>query len=96
MASGGKSVGGCRIVPGGPGTYCDFYVIAGNLGYPQVTAGGGTGCVKAPDFPKHMNVCWYNDPGYPLTAAERADFCTQSGKHNAVAQVCHALMHGAC
>jgi hypothetical protein len=95
MASGGRSVGLCRIVPGDPGTFCDLYVKAGNLGYPQSTA-GGTGCVKTPDFPKRMNVCWYDDPRYSLTAAERADFCTPSGKHNAVAQVCHALMRGLC
>jgi hypothetical protein len=94
MASGGNSVGNCRITPGGSNT-CDLYVKVSNVGYPQSTV-GGTGCVKAPDFPKHMNVCWYNDPRYSLTAAERADFCTPYGRHNAVAQLCHALMRGLC
>jgi hypothetical protein len=95
LAGNGASLGSCTILQGGPSTACDLYVRAGGIGYPQSTA-GGTGCVVAPDYPKGMSFCWYKDPRYTLSAADRASFCTPSGRHNAAAQVCHALMNGRC
>jgi hypothetical protein len=97
LAGNGASLGSCRIAQGGPGTACDLYVkFQGGLGYPQLSTGGGTGCVRAPDYPKGMSTCWYTDTRYTLAAADRANFCTLSGRHNAATQVCHALTHGMC
>jgi hypothetical protein len=95
LAGNGTSLGSCTIAPGGPSTACDLYVKAGGLGYPQSTV-GGSGCVVAPEYPKRMSFCWYNDRRYTLAAADRANFCTSSGYHNAAAQVCHALTRGMC
>jgi hypothetical protein len=97
LTTGGKSIGSCSIRVGDSRHYCDLYVYAGGKGYPQ-QSGGDTGCVKAPDFPKHMSTCFYGiDPRFRfLGTVFLADMCTESGKHNAVAMLCHALVRGLC
>lgn len=93
----------CYIERGGAGSACDVYVKTATIGshshrgWPRTTGGLGTGCVKSPDFaPKRVSHCYYNDPQYALTNAERASFCTNSGLTNAVNQLRHAINDGQC
>lgn len=102
-ATDGNRVGDCYIQQNGPGGgACDLYVksafpgAAADRGWPKTTGGRGTGCVRAPDFPKRVSTCYFDDPRYPLTTAERSSFCTDSGKSNAVAQLKHAIRNNAC
>lgn len=55
----------------------------------------GTGCVRAPNLPKGVTTCYFDDPSYPLTTAERRSFCTDSGKSNAVAILKHSIRNKA-
>lgn len=99
---------GCRIDDAAQcrSCFCDLYVKAYTTGpasegsyrgWPRtVLRGRGTGCVKAPDFPKRTGTCFYADPRYRLTAREVSLLCTNSGKNNALAQLRHALCNGQC
>ena len=103
-ATGGRRVGGCYITVSPPPSrsYCDLYVISatvgsrGYRGWPRTTSNLGTGCVKAPDFPKRRSYCFYHSRQYSLSATDRASFCTNNGKSNAVAQLKHAIRRGQC
>ena len=96
-----KRIGKCYIVRARYGA-CDLYVKAalagprGDRGYPKTRSNLGTGCVRAPDYPKRVRICYYKDPAYPLTAAERVSFCTDSGNVNAAAQLRHAIRNDKC
>ena len=101
-ATGGRRVGGCYIQVSPNGGYCDLYVKSatvgnhGHRGWPRSTSNVGTGCVKAPDFPKRRSHCFFSSSQYSLSATDRASFCTNNGKSNAVAQLKHAIRHGQC
>lgn len=100
--TGGNRAGKCHIsVCGGA---CDVYVKSairgddGDYGYPKATRNGrkvGTGCVKAPDFPKRRTVCFF-DKSYNLPPPTVAKFCTNRGKDNALAIIRHAIRNNAC
>ncbi len=103
--TGGHTIGKCRIdVQPGPG-FCYLYVKAAekgadnDSGYPKNNVNGrlvGTGCVKAPDLPKNIGVCFFSDPRYGLPSSTVASFCTEKGKDNAVAMIRHAIVHKKC
>ena len=98
----GKNVGNCHIGFGSQRSFCDLYVSSatvgnnGNRGWPRNSNGLGTGCVKAPDFPKKMSGCFFQNAEYALSTAERESFCTESGKANALAQLRHAISTDQC
>lgn len=101
-ATKGRRVGDCYIAEAKRGS-CDLYVksaikgVNGDRGWPKTNNPRvGTGCVRAPDLPKGVRTCYYNDPRYQLTALERKSFCTDTGKVNAVAQLKHAIRNKAC
>lgn len=102
-ATNGKRVGGCYISRNTGSGFCDLYVIAattgnqGHKGWPRSTNDLGTGCVKAPDFPKSQSYCFFESNDYsqwPIT--ERTSFCTDKGVTNAVAQLRHAIRNNQC
>eukprot|EP01026_Neomeris_dumetosa_P038247 TRINITY_DN3116_c0_g1_i17.p2 TRINITY_DN3116_c0_g1~~TRINITY_DN3116_c0_g1_i17.p2 ORF type:complete len:223 (+),score=0.98 TRINITY_DN3116_c0_g1_i17:249-917(+) len=89
----------CRIVesPVGNGDFCDLYVKSGSDGYPLNQECQGIGCVKAPDFPRAINTCWYaRDEFCPEIQGLSGDFCTDSGVANAAAQLRHAIKNDHC
>jgi hypothetical protein len=102
VSTAGNNVNGCYIGFGTPTTFCDLYVISATVGnnshrgWPRNTSGMGTGCVKAPDFPKKMSGCFFQNAEYALSTAERESFCTESGKANALAQLRHAISNDQC
>eukprot|EP01025_Chloroclados_australasicus_P007288 TRINITY_DN1232_c0_g3_i1.p1 TRINITY_DN1232_c0_g3~~TRINITY_DN1232_c0_g3_i1.p1 ORF type:complete len:205 (-),score=3.79 TRINITY_DN1232_c0_g3_i1:591-1205(-) len=98
-------LGECKVIDAtqDPNAACDFYVqsaIHGTgsyKGYPLTTAGTGTGCVKAPDYPKHVTTCWYDDADYGLAINQITHvLCTEYGVPNAAAQLRHAIQNDAC
>eukprot|EP01026_Neomeris_dumetosa_P058707 TRINITY_DN5472_c0_g1_i9.p2 TRINITY_DN5472_c0_g1~~TRINITY_DN5472_c0_g1_i9.p2 ORF type:complete len:277 (-),score=31.04 TRINITY_DN5472_c0_g1_i9:1041-1871(-) len=89
----------CKIVesPVGNGNACDLYVKIGSIGYPLNRYCGGTGCVKAPDFPRAIANCSYASAAYcPRIQALASDICTDSGVANAAAQLRHAITNDHC
>ena len=78
-----NKIPGCRISfhEGISSTFCDMYVKVGDEGFPLNRFGRGTGCVRAPDFPKRMSICWYsrsvntpfNANARPIVLHERRD-----------------------
>lgn len=98
----GRKVGGCYLGKGSARTACDMYVktptpgAGGYNGWPRTTADIGTGCVKAPDFPKAVSTCYYASPSYGFAPAVYNTFCTSSGMANAVAQMKHAVENDKC
>lgn len=101
LATKGNRVGACYIAEVSSGS-CDLYVKSavsgsnGDLGWPKTTGNQGTGCVRAPDYPKKVSSCFYSSSSYVLSQSERNSFCTNSGKSNAVAQLQHAIRSNAC
>lgn len=102
-ATNGNKVGGCYIQVNLGGGFCDMYVktaTVGNSGYrgwPRNTRNIGTGCVKAPDYPKKVSTCYYTSSEYRNWAmADRTSFCTPNGMQNAVAQLRHAVLNKQC
>ena len=95
-----SSAQGCRITRGGPSAACDLYVKTPSKdrynGWPLTPDGRGTGCVKAPDFPKRVGICYYTNPPYDVTAEQTASFCTNNGKANALAQLRDGLKNLKC
>lgn len=97
-------VGGCRIQRNAGAGFCDLYVKSattgarGYIGWPRSTQDLGTGCVKAPNFPKRRGHCWYTGSDYnnwPM--ADRVKMCSSSdGKINAAEQLRHAILHDQC
>lgn len=89
------SIGGCYIQDWGGGA-CALYAkssikgVRGDKGHPKNRNNDGTGCVGTSSF------CYYRGSEYVLSAADRNDFCTADRKHNAVAQIRHAMRTGAC
>eukprot|EP01026_Neomeris_dumetosa_P038248 TRINITY_DN3116_c0_g1_i3.p3 TRINITY_DN3116_c0_g1~~TRINITY_DN3116_c0_g1_i3.p3 ORF type:complete len:164 (+),score=7.19 TRINITY_DN3116_c0_g1_i3:212-703(+) len=74
-----------------------LYVRSGSNGYPLNRECDGTGCVKAPDFPRAINICWYERDEYcPEIQALSDEFCTDSGVANAAAQLRHAIANDRC
>ena len=70
--------GNCKINKGSATSACDLYAIVklnnGTwIGLPDLL---GTGCVKAPDFPKKMNVCWGSPNTYPTYNTTPTPICT--------------------
>lgn len=103
--TGGRMVGKCRIQVSPKGGACYLYAKAaaqgadGDFGYPKANVNHkllGTGCVKAPDLPKHVNTCYYSDTRYGLSQSTIASFCTSKGKDNAVAMIRHAIRNKKC
>lgn len=101
QATKGNRVGECYIAEAKSG-FCDLYVksaiqgASGDKGWPKTKSNRGTGCVKAPDYPKKIRRCFFLDSNYVLTEEERSPFCTEMGKTNAVAQLKHAIRNKAC
>lgn len=95
-----SSAQGCRITRGGASATCDLYVKTPRKGihngWPLTPDGRGTGCVKAPYFPKQLRSCPYTNPPYSLTTAQITAFCTNNGKSNALAQLRDALNNLRC
>ncbi len=59
----------------------------------------GTGCVKAPDFPKSISTCWGAPNTYPIynTAYGGAyPICTSSGIKNAANMIRIGIIKGHC
>eukprot|EP00737_Agarophyton_chilense_P001353 gb/GEZJ01001519.1/.p1 GENE.gb/GEZJ01001519.1/~~gb/GEZJ01001519.1/.p1 ORF type:complete len:191 (-),score=22.71 gb/GEZJ01001519.1/:491-1063(-) len=98
----GSRIGKCYISSGGSGAHCDLYAksavkgIHGDYGWPKSTDKRGTGCVRAPDFPRKVGRCYYSDYVYNLPKDVVDSFCTGNGKNNAVAQIRHAIRNDAC
>ncbi|KAI0559247.1 hypothetical protein FGB62_10g38 [Gracilaria domingensis] len=97
----GNKIGTCFISENSnPRAACYLYARCPGYaenGCPFNNNGRGTGCVKAPDFPKAVNTCYYRS-GYDqvLTSQEIDSFCTEDGKVNAVNQIKWALSNGYC
>lgn len=99
-----RLAGGCRIDINTGSNFCDLYVISatvgahGYRGWPRSFDNRGTGCVKAPDFPKGRNICWYtmwNYKNWPMS--DRSKMCASSfGEDNAAEQLRHAILHDQC
>lgn len=95
LLTGRSSIGGCYIQDWGGGS-CSLYAkssvkgVRGDKGHPKNKNNDGTGCVGDSGF------CYYRRAKYVLSAADRSDFCTADRKHNAVAQIRHAMRTGAC
>lgn len=99
-----RLTGGCYISINKGGGFCDLYVISatvgasGYRGWPRSYDNRGTGCVKAPDFPKRRNICWYtmwNYYNWPLS--QRLKMCASSfGEENAAEQLRHAIVNDQC
>lgn len=100
-ATAGRRVGKCYISRNTGSGYCDLYVKSatvgedGDKGWPKNSAWRGTGCVKAPDFPKRRSTCFYSS-GYGFSKETWSPFCTQYGVDNAVAQLRHAIQNDQC
>ena len=103
LVTGGSRIGKCFVQEGGG--FCDLYAKAaergtdGDTGYPKAVVNGGrvgTGCVKAPDFPKRRSTCYFTDPRYGLPSDVVSSFCTEKGRDNAVALMRHALLNDKC
>eukprot|EP00737_Agarophyton_chilense_P004682 gb/GEZJ01006109.1/.p1 GENE.gb/GEZJ01006109.1/~~gb/GEZJ01006109.1/.p1 ORF type:complete len:145 (-),score=14.10 gb/GEZJ01006109.1/:167-601(-) len=98
-----NEVGGCYIsLHTGSSGYCDMYVKTattgnGYHGWPRNVNDQGTGCVKAPEFPRRRTYCWYQRSEYnnhPLSV--RNTFCTNSGVTNAANQLKYAIEKDQC
>lgn len=94
--TGGRTIGGCAITPSTTGA-CSLYAksavggATGDRGHPKSRDNRGTGCVGNDAF------CYYrSQEEYDLTDGERGDMCTTNMRHNAVAQLRHAMRNGAC
>eukprot|EP01024_Parvocaulis_polyphysoides_P032625 TRINITY_DN291_c0_g1_i2.p2 TRINITY_DN291_c0_g1~~TRINITY_DN291_c0_g1_i2.p2 ORF type:complete len:163 (-),score=0.58 TRINITY_DN291_c0_g1_i2:139-627(-) len=95
-------IGQCKIQRNTGFGFCDLYVASGitgtfgsqtYIGYPLSQLCRGTGCVKAPDFPKRVGTCWYSDPEYGAVVNSRVtDYCSDKGIANAAAQLGDAIM----
>ncbi|GAB0490053.1 hypothetical protein MMPV_001283 [Pyropia vietnamensis] len=91
----GRTIGGCYIQTGSAGV-CSLYAksavpgATGDRGHPKNRNNMGTGCVGNDNF------CFFRRAEYDLTDAERDDMCTADRRHNAVAQIRHAMRNGAC
>mmetsp|Transcript_12824 Transcript_12824/g.39455 ORF Transcript_12824/g.39455 Transcript_12824/m.39455 type:complete len:255 (-) Transcript_12824:251-1015(-) len=97
----GHTVGNCFVyLDNNPRTYCDMGVLINGYNfhsrYPQTLDGRGTGCIKAPDFPKRMRACWYTDPDYGYDDETIASMCTESGVSNAAGTIRAAIREGKC
>lgn len=100
--SNGNRIGTCLNALNTGSGFCYYYArcqYPGRSdihGCPLNNNGQGTGCVKAPDEPKGVRVCFYKH-GYDfLTESEVNSFCTETGKENLVAQLKWALRKGYC
>eukprot|EP01026_Neomeris_dumetosa_P052185 TRINITY_DN460_c0_g1_i3.p1 TRINITY_DN460_c0_g1~~TRINITY_DN460_c0_g1_i3.p1 ORF type:complete len:212 (-),score=16.48 TRINITY_DN460_c0_g1_i3:390-1025(-) len=93
-----EGVNNCRINVRPNAGACYYYVSSGgSFGYPLTPDCRGTGCVKAPDEPKSVNTCYYQDRVYGSAINEVASkFCTSNGVSNAAAQLRHAIENDAC
>lgn len=91
----GRTIGGCYIQSSTTGA-CTLYAksavegATGDRGHPKSRDNLGTGCVGTFAF------CYFRSKEYDLTDAERDDMCTDNMRHNAVAQLRHAMRNGAC
>jgi hypothetical protein len=65
------------------------FLWEGEDGWPE-----GTGCVKAPEFPKNAPCYYTNGPYWPGDLQE--DICTDNSIHNAAEQLRHALTLERC
>lgn len=77
---------------------CDLYA---KISINSTTTAGlpdliGSGCVVAPDFPKHMNVCWPAPNTYPTYNSSPTPICTSSGVKNAANMLRIAISRGWC
>lgn len=91
----GRSIGGCSIQTGSSSactTYAKSAVpgATGDRGHPKSRENTGTGCVRT------GRDCYFWGDDYELTDAERRDMCTADERHNAVAQIRHAIRNDAC
>ena len=100
MTMNGNSIGECRIGPGGPNSFCSYYVVArpspttGHRGWPRNVDDLGTGCVYDPDAtPCFFTLDQYRN--WPLPDRE-AMCASQDVLTNAVAQLRHAIAKCAC
>jgi hypothetical protein len=90
--------GNCKITRGTSTSACDLYAIVKKddgtwIGLPDLI---GTGCVVAPDFPKHMNICWGSPNTYPNYSSTSTPICTTSGVKNAANMIRIGLNRGWC
>eukprot|EP01025_Chloroclados_australasicus_P013763 TRINITY_DN16454_c0_g3_i1.p2 TRINITY_DN16454_c0_g3~~TRINITY_DN16454_c0_g3_i1.p2 ORF type:complete len:174 (-),score=1.86 TRINITY_DN16454_c0_g3_i1:45-566(-) len=98
-----QGVENCFIQQGVLGTACALYVKSdigdtrGERGYPKNKFCIGTGCVKAPDFPKSVKTCNYASQDYDKDINSlTGSFCTKKGIKNAAAMLRHAIRNDAC
>eukprot|EP01025_Chloroclados_australasicus_P014092 TRINITY_DN16585_c1_g1_i1.p1 TRINITY_DN16585_c1_g1~~TRINITY_DN16585_c1_g1_i1.p1 ORF type:complete len:197 (+),score=8.35 TRINITY_DN16585_c1_g1_i1:147-737(+) len=98
-----QGIENCYILQGGSGNACDLYVKSdiqgthGDRGYPKNTQCRGTGCVKAPDFPKSVTTCYYTSSVYDSSVNSLASsFCTKEGVQNAAAMLRYAISNDVC
>jgi hypothetical protein len=77
---------------------CDMYakiMVSGgtSLGLPDAI---GTGCVVAPDYPKHISYCWPSPNTYPNYNTTPTPICTSSGVKNAANMIRIGIKKGYC
>eukprot|EP01025_Chloroclados_australasicus_P058716 TRINITY_DN739_c0_g1_i8.p2 TRINITY_DN739_c0_g1~~TRINITY_DN739_c0_g1_i8.p2 ORF type:complete len:235 (-),score=13.72 TRINITY_DN739_c0_g1_i8:772-1410(-) len=97
-------LGDCKVSDSrNSGSFCDFYVTSSihgqgsYKGYPLNTDCRGTGCVKAPDYPKGISTCWYSQAEYGGAINQISNiFCTEDGIANGAAMLRHAIQNDAC
>ncbi|PXF43528.1 hypothetical protein BWQ96_06729 [Gracilariopsis chorda] len=98
------AVGACYIsLNTGSSSYCDLYVNTatignnGHRGWPRKLNDMGTGCVKAPEFPRKRTYCWYSRSEYiNHPQAIRDTFCTHPSVTNAANQLRDAVEKDQC
>ena len=83
---------------------CDLYAQANNAAsnqYPWLHKGLpdliGTGCVKAPDWPKRRSTCWSSGSNtYPFYNSTPFPICTNNGKKNALNMIRIGIIKDHC
>lgn len=77
---------------------CDLYAkvkltATTSTGLPDLI---GTGCVYAPDYPRHMSICFGPPNTYPNYNATPTPICTSSGVKNAANMIRIGIKKGHC
>ena len=90
--------GNCKVNKGSTTSACDLYAVVrlsnGTwIGLPDLV---GTGCVRAPDFPKRQSTCWGPPNTYTNYNTTPTPICTGSGIKNAANMIRIAINRGWC